>query len=32
MNEDAQLKLALIERNSENDMPIQQRLMDGVNS
>ena len=29
MNEDAQLKLALIERNSENDMPIQQRLMDG---
>ncbi len=27
--DDAQLKLSLIERNTENDMPIQQRLMDG---
>jgi len=29
MNEDAQLKLALIERNGDNNMPVQQRLMDG---
>jgi hypothetical protein len=29
MNNENQLKLALIERNTENDMPVQQRLMDG---